>query len=137
SSGQRLEKDGKTPIDLRLAARSDSQTSLNTMDYFHQWLSDLGIKSDVQTYSSSQLTNVIYKGDFDAFQWGWYVEPDPDSMLSYMTCEQRQGSSDSFYCNKKYDALYNQQHVSTDESERVSDVMKMQQMLYQDSPYLV
>ena len=38
---------------------------------------------------SSKLTNVILEGDFDAFEWGWYVEPDPDSMLSYMTCDQR------------------------------------------------
>jgi peptide/nickel transport system substrate-binding protein len=137
SSGQRLEKDGKTPINLRLAARSDSPTSLNTMSYFEHWLADLGIKSQVSTYSSSQLTNEIYKGNFDAFQWGWYVEPDPDSMLSYMTCAQRQHSSDSFYCNPQYDKLYNQQHVSTDPTQRVQDVMKMQQILYRDSPYLV
>lgn len=137
SSGQRTEKDGTTPISLRLAARSDSPTSLNTMDYFQHWLGDVGIKSQVSTYSSSQLTNVIYKGDFDAFQWGWYVEPDPDSMLSYMTCAQRQHSSDSFYCNPAYDKLYNEQHVSTDPTQRVQDVMKMQQILYRDSPYLV
>ncbi|MGH3509213.1 MAG: hypothetical protein ACRDPI_03160, partial [Nocardioidaceae bacterium] len=86
---------------------------------------------------SSQLTNVIYKGDYDAFEWGWYVEPDPDSMLSYMTCAQRQHSSDSFFCNKEYDKLYNEQHVSTNQAQRVADVKKMQQILYQDSPYLV
>jgi peptide/nickel transport system substrate-binding protein len=91
----------------------------------------------VQTYSSSQLTNVIYKGDYDTFQWGWYVEPDPDSMLSYMTCGQRQGSSDSFYCNQQYDKLYNQQHVSTSTAQRIADVKKMQEILYRDSPYLV
>ncbi|MGC4112585.1 MAG: ABC transporter substrate-binding protein [Nocardioides sp.] len=137
SSGQRLEKDGKTPINLRLAARSDSPTSLNTMDYFQHWLGDLGIKSQVSTYSSSQLTNEIYKGNFDAFQWGWYVEPDPDSMLSYMTCAQRQHSSDSFYCNPAYDKLYNQQHVSTDLTQRIAEVKQMQEILYTDSPYLV
>jgi peptide/nickel transport system substrate-binding protein len=137
SDGFRTLPNGKPIGTLRLAARSDSETSLNTMDYFKQWLSDLGIKSDVSTYSSSQLTNVIYKGDYDAFQWGWYVEPDPDSMLSYMTCAQRQHSSDSFYCNKQYDALYNAQHSSTDKAQRVQDVKQMQEILYRDSPYLV
>jgi peptide/nickel transport system substrate-binding protein len=137
SSGQRLEKDGKTQINLRLAARSDSTTSENTMNYFQHWLADLGIKSSVSYFSSSQLTNVIYKGDFDAFQWGWYVEPDPDSMLSYLTCAQRQHSSDSFYCNPAYDKLYNEQHVSTDPTQRVQQVKEMQQILYRDSPYLV
>jgi peptide/nickel transport system substrate-binding protein len=137
SDGKRTLPDGKPIGTLRLAARSDSPTSLNTMDYFKTWLGDLGIDSQVSTYSSSQLTNVIYKGNFDAFQWGWYVEPDPDSMLSYLTCGQRQGSSDSFYCNKKYDALYSAQHISTDHAQRVAQIKKMQEILFRDSPYLV
>ena len=107
------------------------------MDYFKQWLKDLGIKSEVSTYSSSQLTDEIYQGNFDAFQWGWYVEPDPDSMLSYMTCGQRNGSSDSWYCNKQYDQLYDQQHTQTDETQRAAQIKQMQEILYRDSPYLV
>ena len=137
SDGLRTLPDGKPLGTLRLDARSDSPTSLNTMDYFKQWLGQLGIKAEVNTYSSSQLTNVIYKGTYDMFQWGWYVEPDPDSMLSYMTCEQRQGSSDSFYCNKQYDKLYNKQHVATDHAKRVAEIKKMQEIVYRDSPYLV
>ena len=137
SNGKRTLPDGKPIGTLRLAARSDSPTSLNTMDYFKTWLGDLGIDSEVSTYSSSQLTNVIYKGNFDAFQWGWYVEPDPDSMLSYMTCAQRQHSSDSFYCNPAYDKLYNAQHVETDHATRADQIKQMQEILYRDSPYLV
>jgi peptide/nickel transport system substrate-binding protein len=137
SNGKRTLPNGKPIGSLRLAARSDSPTSLHTMDYFKQWLSDLGIDSEVSTYSSSQLTDEIYKGNFDAFQWGWYVEPDPDSMLSYMTCAQRQHSSDSFYCNKEYDKLYNEQHVSTDHAQRVQQIKKMQEIVYRDAPYLV
>jgi peptide/nickel transport system substrate-binding protein len=137
SNGLRTLPDGKPIGTLRLAARSDSPTSLNTMSYFKQWLSDLGIDSQVSTYSSSQLTGVIYKGNCDAFQWGWFVEPDPDSMLSYLTCGQRNGSSDSWFCNKRYDALYQAQHVQTDHAKRVAEVIKMQQLLYRQSPYLV
>jgi peptide/nickel transport system substrate-binding protein len=137
SDGLRTLPSGKPIGSLRLAARSDSPTSLHTMDFFQQWLDDLGIKSQVSTYSSSQLTDQIYKGNFDAFQWGWFVEPDPDSMLSYMTCGQRQHSSDSFYCNKAYDKLYEAQHTSTDHAQRVTQIKEMQQILYRDSPYLV
>jgi peptide/nickel transport system substrate-binding protein len=137
SDGLRTLPDGKPIGTLRLAARSDSPTSLHTMDYFKQWLADVGIKSQVSTYSSSQLTDEILKGNFDAFQWGWYVEPDPDSMLSYLTTSQFGGWSDSWYSNKKYDALYSQQHVETDGSKRVAEVKQMQQIVYRDSPYLV
>jgi peptide/nickel transport system substrate-binding protein len=137
SDGFRTLPDGKPIGTLRLAARSDSPTSLHTMDYFKEWLADIGIKSQVSTYSSSQLTDEILKGNFDAFQWGWYVEPDPDSMLSYLTTSQFGGWSDSWYSNKEYDKLYEQQHVETDHAKRVEDIKRMQEILYRDSPYLV
>jgi peptide/nickel transport system substrate-binding protein len=137
ANGLRTLPNGKPIGTLRLAARSDSPTSLNTMNYFKSWLNQLGIQAQVSTYSSSQLTDVILKGNFDAFQWGWYVEPDPDSMLSYMTCGQRGGWSDSWFCNKQYDTLYKEQHVQTNLAKREAEVKKMQQILYQNSPYLV
>ena len=88
-------------------------------------------------YESSKLTDVILEGNFDAFEWGWYVEPDPDSMLSYMTCGQLGNWSDSWYCNEEYDALYEQQHVEIDQDDAAEMVKQMQQILYEDSPYLV
>jgi peptide/nickel transport system substrate-binding protein len=129
--------DGKPIGTLRLDARSDSTESLNTMDYFKSWLGRLGIKAQVSAPSSNQLTDIILKGNFDAFAWGWFVEPDPDSMLSYMTCAQRGGWSDSWFCNKQYDKLYKEQHVETDQAKREAEVKQMQQILYNQSPYLV
>jgi peptide/nickel transport system substrate-binding protein len=137
SDGFRTLPDGKPIGSLRLAARSDSPTSLRTMDYFKEWLADVGIKSEVSTYSSSQLTDEILKGNFDAFQWGWYVEPDPDGMLSYMTTSQLGSWSDSWYSNKEYDRLYAKQHVETDDAQRAEYIKRMQEILYRDSPYLV
>ena len=102
--------DGQPIGTLRLFARSENKTSVDTMDFFKEWLGELGIDSEVTAMESNKLTNVILDGEFDAFQWGWYVEPDPDSMLSYMTCDQRGGWSDSWYCNEEYDELYEQQN---------------------------
>jgi peptide/nickel transport system substrate-binding protein len=58
-------------------------------------------------------------------------------MLSYMTCGQRGNWSDSWFCNKQYDTLYKEQHVQTNEAQRVAEIKKMQQILYAQSPYLV
>ncbi|TIC86608.1 ABC transporter substrate-binding protein [Nocardioides sp. GY 10127] len=135
--GLRTLPDGSPIGTLRLYARSDSQTSVDTMTYFKEWLADLGIESTVKAVESSKLTDVILSGEFDAFQWGWYVEPDPDSMLSYMTCDQRGNWSDSWYCDAEYDKLYEQQRVTTDRDERAAIVQKMQQILFEDAPYLV
>ena len=88
------------------------------MEFFQEWLADLDIDSEVETYESSKLTDVILEGNFDTFEWGWYVEPDPDSILSYLTCGQLGNWSDSWYCNEEYDALYEQQHVEMDDAAR-------------------
>jgi peptide/nickel transport system substrate-binding protein len=122
---------------LRLYARSDSQTSVDVMELFSEWLADLDIDSEVRSYESSKLTDIIYEGTFDAFEWGWYVEPDPSSMLSYMTCGERGNWSDSWYCDEEYDALFEQQRVEQDKAAREEQVQQMQEMLYYDAPYLV
>ncbi|WP_343908085.1 ABC transporter substrate-binding protein [Nocardioides aquiterrae] len=137
ADGLRTMPDGSPIGTLRLVARSESPTSLNTMNYFKEWLADIGIKADVVSMESSKLTNVILDGDFDAFEWGWYVDPDPTTMLDYMTCGQRGSWSDSWYCNDAYDKLYQEQLVEMDRDKRVELVHQMQQMVYEDAPYLV
>jgi peptide/nickel transport system substrate-binding protein len=137
ADGLRTMPDGSPLGTLRLYARSTVKASIDTMDFFKEWLGDLGIKSTVTAMDTSKLSDVILSGDYDAFQWDWFVEPDPDSILSDMTCDQRGGSSDSWYCNKTYDALYKAQNGEMDHAKRVADVKRMQQILFKDSPYLV
>lgn len=135
--GLRTMPDGSPIGTLRLFARSESKTSLDVMNFFKEWLAELGIEATVSTLESGKLTNVILEGNFDAFEWGWYVEPDPDSILSYLTCGQRGNWSDSWYCDAEYDKLYDQQKTTVDDAERIQIVQQMQQILFEDSPYLV
>jgi peptide/nickel transport system substrate-binding protein len=137
ADGSRLMPDGSDFGTLRLAARSESTTSTTVMDYFAEWLGELGIDSEISVMESNKLTNVILDGEFDAFEWGWYVEPDPDSMLSYLTCDQLGGWNDAWYCNEEYDALYAQQNGENDDAARQEIVKQMQEILYYDAPYLV
>jgi peptide/nickel transport system substrate-binding protein len=136
SGGLRTMPDGSPIGTLRLYGRSESQTSIQTLKFVQEWLKDLGIASKVTIMESSKLTNVILDGDYDMFQWGWFVEPDPDSMLSYFTCAQRGGWSDSWYCNPAYDKLYKEQHAALDQTKREAEVKQMQAILYRDAPYL-
>ena len=121
ADGKRTMPDGKPIGPLRLFARSDQKSSIDTMDFFKEWLGDLGIDSKVTAMDSSKLGDVILTGEYDAFQWDWYVEPDPDSILSDFTCDQRGGSSDSWYCDKGYDAMYKQQNTEMDNAKRDRD----------------
>jgi peptide/nickel transport system substrate-binding protein len=137
SDGKRTMPNGKPIGTLRLFARANAKASLDTMTFFQEWLKQLGIDAKVTAMDTNKLSDVILSGEYDAFQWDWFVEPDPDSILSDFTCAQRGGLSDSWYCDKLYDALYKQQNGEMDHAKRVALVKQMQQQLFEDSPYLV
>ena len=137
SDGTRTMPDGSPIGTLRLFARAEEKSSVDTMDLFQAWLGELGIESEVTAMDSSSLGERILEGTFDAFQWGWYVEPDPDSILADFTCGQRGGLSDSWYCDEGYDAMYLAQGTELDQEKRVEIVKEMQQQVYEDAPYLV
>ncbi|MBO3744924.1 peptide ABC transporter substrate-binding protein [Streptosporangiaceae bacterium NEAU-GS5] len=138
-------KDGKK-LSLRLFTRDASKDSQASGEFVKGWLKDVGIDVKVKLMSEDALTEVIGQGNFDMFEWGWVVEPDPDYQLSTFTCGKRSykdgGSiyadlSDSFYCNPAYDQLYDQQAGETDPAKRAALVQQMQKLVYDDAPYAV
>jgi peptide/nickel transport system substrate-binding protein len=139
ADGERTLPNGEPIGTLRMYARSDSEggISLDVLQYFQEWLAELGIDSDVKAVESGKLTDIILEGEFDVFEWGWLVEPDPNTMLSYMTCDQRGAWSDSWYCNEEYDKLYREQQTAIDDADRAETVKRMQEILYLDAPYLL
>ncbi len=146
SGGIRTMPDGSRPLKFNLFGRSSSQSSKQTMEFVAGWLKDIGIDSKTKIVSDDALTEIIGQGKFDMFEWGWVVEPDPNYQLSTFTCASRSykdgGSvyanlSDSFYCNKEFDALYKKQTEQIDADQRAETVKAMQKMLYDDAPYVV
>lgn len=138
--------DNGARLDFRLFGRSDSPTSKKAVEFIKGYLADVGIAANVTLISEDALTEKIGQGEFDMFEWGWVVEPDPNYQLSTFTCASRSyedgGSvlanlSDSFYCNPAYDALFDAQGSETDLAKREQIVKEMQQMLYDDWPYVV
>ncbi|MFD1661831.1 ABC transporter substrate-binding protein [Streptomyces caeni] len=138
-------KDGKK-LSLRLFTRQESKESQNTGEFVKKWLSRIGVEVTIKVISEDALTEKVGQGDFDMFEWGWGVEPDPDYQLSTFTCGKRSYKdggtvygdiSDSFYCNPAYDALYTRQAGETDPAKRAGIVQQMEKMLYDDAAYAV
>lgn len=136
-------KDGKA-LKFRLFGRDSSEYSKQTAEYVRSWLKEIGIEATVSIMSEDNLTAVLGKGEFDLFEWGWVVEPDPDFQLSVMTCEQRSyeedgeiaaGWSDSFYCSEAFDRLYAEQQTMIDPAGRAEKVKEAQRLLYDDVAY--
>jgi peptide/nickel transport system substrate-binding protein len=148
SNGDKVREmpNGGKPLRFRLFARQESNESQQTAQFIKGWLRDIGIATDVKVVEANRLTEIIGQGEFDMFEWGWVVEPDPNYQLSTFTCGSRSyksggtvtaNLSDSFYCNPAYDKLYEQQGVTIDPARRAQIVKDMQRMLYDDAPYVL
>ncbi|HET9723926.1 MAG TPA: ABC transporter substrate-binding protein [Actinomycetota bacterium] len=131
------------PLEFRYYVRSNEQTSVDASQYIKPWLEEIGIKANVEVVSSGRLGDIINEGTYDLFSWGWIPDPDPDSALSWFTCDSRPpdgssyGNNDSYYCNPEYDAMYEQQRTTTDPDERWQIVHEMQRIYYEDAAYAV
>jgi peptide/nickel transport system substrate-binding protein len=131
--GIREMPDGGQPLRFRYAVRSDGVTGPSTAEFFSGWMKDIGIDIKQEVYDDSRLTEVIGKGDYDIFAWGWTPFVDPDPMLSYFTCDQVASDpenptdyyNDANWCDPEYDRLYAEQKVELDDQRRVEIVHEM------------
>lgn len=131
-----VDKDGE-PLELRLYGRSEDSSSVRASEFIDGWLQEAGVDVTTEALTDNKLTEEIYAADFDMFIWGWGSDPDPDFILSVMTCGQINNYSDSFYCNEEYDRLYELQKTQLDTEERAETVYEMQRIVYEDAPYIV
>jgi peptide/nickel transport system substrate-binding protein len=124
---------GGEPLRMRYAVRSESPNSQPTAEFITGWLREIGIATTQRTYDDGQLTEVIGKGDYDMFVWGWVPFVDPDPMLSYFTCSQVSADpdnptdyyNDANWCDKEYDRLYKAQNTELDPDRRRELVHEM------------
>ena len=130
-------------LEFRYFARTSDDNTVKTAPFVKDWLSQIGIKLDVQTVTSGKLGTIINQGNYDMYDWGWLPNPDPDGVLSYMTCDQRPpdgkayGNNDSYYCNPEYDKLVLQQKGETDPEKRLQEIQAAQKIFYEDAAYAV
>jgi peptide/nickel transport system substrate-binding protein len=136
---------GGQPLNLTYMVRSDSQYSAPIAEFVSGWLKEIGIGTTQKPADNNQLTEVIGKGDYDMFTWGWTPFVDPDPMLSYFTCDQVSADpddptnyyNDANWCDPEYDKLYQQQKVELDPDKRLEIVHEMLSRFYESDTYNV
>jgi len=141
--GKRVDKQGK-PITLRLWARTQQEQSQSSGRLIAGWFKQLGIGIEYSVLDENTITDRVLntaKGkltpDYDMFLWGWVGENDPNFILSVFLTSQIGSWSDSGWSDPVYDKLYAQQQTTLDVNKRLQLVYQMQQMLYEQSPYIV
>jgi peptide/nickel transport system substrate-binding protein len=131
---------GDLRLEFRLQFPSDQPLYPRIADLLTGWFKEVGIKTNPEAVDpDSLIAQTTPAGDYDLVIWGWGPDPDPDFILSVMTSDQfvDGGWSDSGYSNPEYDQLYLDQQVTVDKNERQQIVWKMQEMVFNDRPYIV
>jgi peptide/nickel transport system substrate-binding protein len=143
SSGNRLDKEGK-PINLRLFMPNSNSDYPKAAAFIKDWYGQLGIKLSTTVMDSDALTSLLLppeagdKADlakYDIELWGWAGNPDPNALLQIFRCDAIGGTSDSLYCNKDYDTLYDQQLKAPSADARKTILAQMQNLIYDQAPY--
>ena len=141
ASGARLDKEGKA-ISLTLVFPNDDDTYAKAAQFIQGWFKEIGIKVTPVPYESGALVDVMLPpeadptktADYDMFIWGWSGSPDPSILLEIFTCAAIGGSSDSLYCDTKYDDMYAKQNT-LGVTERKVVLDELQQYWYDQAPY--
>lgn len=88
----------------------------------------------------NKLFNTVdeqFAPDFDMCVWGWYNALDPGQSLGGFCTDQINKWSDSAYSNPEYDELFVEQSHTIDAAKRKAIIDRMQQIIFDQSPYLV
>jgi peptide/nickel transport system substrate-binding protein len=140
--GSREDKEGKE-INLRIYFPDTDSAYPKSAQFVADWWGQIGIPVTIQSFDSDTLTSLLYTpeaggtADYDIELWGWASGSDPDFLLSIFTTSQIGVWSDSNYSNPEYDALYDQQKRAVDVPARKAVIDQMQDMIYDDAPYII
>ena len=131
-------------LDFTLYYRKDYLDEERAADTIKDSLEEIGIGIELHPVSEGVLWNTWMGCIYDLFIWGWDCDVDPNFMLSTMTTAQQPVDShdstkwgDAFWCNETYDQMYLDQQTAVDPSERQAIIHAMQEMLYEQCPYVV
>ena len=69
--------------------------------------------------------------------WDWFPAADPDFILSVLTCDQWGNWNDAGYCNPPTTSCTQQQKTTVDPQDRQKIVFQMQEIAYNDRPYII
>jgi peptide/nickel transport system substrate-binding protein len=136
---------GDKNITLRLWSRTQSPQSQVMGKLIAGWWKDLGLDINYSVEDESVLIDGgynyagdTYKPDYDIYIWQWQPSgSDPGRRLGYFRTAQIENQNDCCWSNPEYDKLWDMQSQELDPQKRKDVAYKMQELFYQETPYIV
>ena len=127
----------------RMYMPDSSDTYPKAAEFIKDWYSQLGIEVQTGVFDSAALTDLLLPPEaggknnlakYDIELWGWSGNPDPNGLLAVFRCDEIGNLSDSNWCNKDYDALYDQESKLAG-AARQQVLAQMQNLVYDQAVY--
>lgn len=134
--GIRESADG-APLEFELITIADNLEEVKSGQMIVADLAEAGIKINNSTMDSGALYDQIIGGTYDLFIWGWGSDVDPTVITGVLTTDQIGGNNEPFFSNERYDELFLLQQQELDEEARREMVWEMQQIVYEEAPYII
>lgn len=143
---------GANPLVFRLYTIDTHPEFAPMIQNISEWLFAAGIQTTSQRYAYTPGTPNYYIGsqtfmdnawktaDYDLWLWDWQFSPVSDPSLDILEVETTGAigpTSDNYYSNATYDALYLQSLQTTNLTTRRTIVNTMQKMLYDYHSYIL
>jgi peptide/nickel transport system substrate-binding protein len=140
--GLRLYK-GK-PIELRLWAKADTDYEQTEGKLLAGWFKQLGLKIDFSVIDYGAMAARVWNFDgstydpqFDLYVSDWIGYTDPGPTLTAFTTSMIGSINETGWSNAQYDKLAVQQETTLDLQTRKDRIWQMQQIMYQQAPWIV
>jgi peptide/nickel transport system substrate-binding protein len=99
---------------------------------------EVGIQFDLTAMEDATLANKVFTAaDWDAYVWTWTTPPNPTFMLSVESCNTYHVLSDTYYCNSRYERLFDAQATEPNFKRRQRLVYQAQKLFHDDLAYVV
>lgn len=134
--GVRESADGE-PLEFEFITIADNLEEVKTGQMVSADCAKIGIKLNNVTMDSGALYDSIVAGEYDMFIWGWGADVDPTVIMGLLTTDQIGGNNEPFFSNARYDELFIAQQAEMDVEKRLAMVQEMQQIVYEEVPYLI
>jgi peptide/nickel transport system substrate-binding protein len=132
------------PIELRLWTTTESAPEQTALKLVAGWLKKLGLRIEVSILDTGALQDRIwnfagdtYVPDFDMYIWDWAGYTDPGQTLSAEITEQIGNTNEPCWSNAEYDRLNDEQASAMDPMQRKETIDRMQQIMYEQTPWVV
>jgi len=138
---------GTDPLQFRFYVVNTYAAFQAAANNITQWLAQAGIQTTdsrgnpgYHVYTYNQMVGIWFSADYDLWIWDWIFSPVSDPSLDVLEVETTGAigpTSDNYYSNSTFDALYNQSLITLDPTARRSITDQMQRMIYDYASYIL